>query len=721
MEFIEQMGIASWTTFWIPIMIWSFFAVLAALFLRALKLHPTANYYSRVAVLFSLPIGIIALNLMPVPAVITHENLIYPLVVTIYEVSSLPELVVGAENQQTEMSQSYSGMFWLGLVNILGLMVTLSLLLRHVYHHTSLVLLRRNGLQAACDDVQQLASEVADQMQVSHRNITICTSGNATIPYTFGWKKPVIVLPNQNFSTEKLKSLLAHEIMHVKRGDFQIEWLVQVVCAFTWFHPLVPVYVRDIHRFREMSCDAEVISGMIVDPRTYASLLLDFVSGGRQPSLSVMISMATPTSKLKERVTAMQFYTKSPEIHNKTRSRSLMFSVSVLVILTSLLTISGIDVLKPSDSQVSLNDNFDGGFITAASDSVFMVVEKMPEPIGGMMAIYEHVRYPDSARRDGIQGRVVIQFVVNEEGNVEDPQVIRSVREDVDSAALQAIKNVRFSPGLQRGQPVKVQFQLPIEFRIQNSGDQGERSAPPPPPPAPPSPSSSSTPDSHSGPETFTVVEKMPEPIGGMEAIYENIRYPEIARMAGIEGRVIVQFLVNKEGDVVDPIILRGIGGGADEAAIAAIKDVKFEPGMQRGQPVNVLFQLPIVFQLPDNPEAEARRAEFGTPVIVVRYLEDAQGAPRVSGKVLDSRNETPLARANVAIYPSSESGQPAPGVATDEHGNFTFTNDISDGVYTVRVSYVGFENIYATVNLRSNGNVARLELKLARKVHEIE
>lgn len=250
MEFIEQIGVVSWTTFWVPLMIWSFFAVLAALFLRALKLHPTANYYSRVAVLFSLPIGIIALNLIPAPAVITHENLIYPLVVTIYEVSSLPELVVGAESQQTELSQSYSGMFWLGLVNILGLMVTLLLLLRHAFHHTSLVLLRRNVLKPASDDVQQLASELVNQMHISHRNITFCTSENANIPYTFGWRKPVIVLPKQKFSTEKLKSLLAHEIMHVKRGDFQIEWLVQVVRAFTWFHPLVPVYVRDIHRFR---------------------------------------------------------------------------------------------------------------------------------------------------------------------------------------------------------------------------------------------------------------------------------------------------------------------------------------------------------------------------------------------------------------------------------------------------------------------------------------
>jgi protein TonB len=99
-------------------------------------------------------------------------------------------------------------------------------------------------------------------------------------------------------------------------------------------------------------------------------------------------------------------------------------------------------------------------------------------------------------------------------------------------------------------------------------------------------------------PEIFIVVERMPEPAGGMDAIYRRVKYPEIARKAGIEGRVVLQFIVDERGNVVNPTVIRGIGGGCDEAAIDAIRGVKFTPGMQRGRPVKVQFQLPIVFRL---------------------------------------------------------------------------------------------------------------------------
>lgn len=98
--------------------------------------------------------------------------------------------------------------------------------------------------------------------------------------------------------------------------------------------------------------------------------------------------------------------------------------------------------------------------------------------------------------------------------------------------------------------------------------------------------------------EFILVPEHMPEPIGGMEAIYRRVTYPEIARETGIEGRVVLQFIVDERGNVVNPIVIRGIGGGCDEAALDAIQDVKFKPGLQRGRPVKVQFQLPIVFRL---------------------------------------------------------------------------------------------------------------------------
>ncbi len=115
--------------------------------------------------------------------------------------------------------------------------------------------------------------------------------------------------------------------------------------------------------------------------------------------------------------------------------------------------------------------------------------------------------------------------------------------------------------------------------------------APPPPPPK----EEKSTSEE---PEYFVAVEEMPEPIGGITAIQSKIVYPEIAKRAGVEGKVYVKAYVDKKGDVTKAVILRGIGAGCDEAALKAVKETKFKPGKQRGKPVNVMISIPVVFKL---------------------------------------------------------------------------------------------------------------------------
>ena len=96
----------------------------------------------------------------------------------------------------------------------------------------------------------------------------------------------------------------------------------------------------------------------------------------------------------------------------------------------------------------------------------------------------------------------------------------------------------------------------------------------------------------------FLAVEQMPELIGGLAGLQRSIRYPEMARRAGIEGKVTVQFIVTEDGTVESPRVIRGIGGGCDEEALRAVKQAKFEPGRQRGKPVRVQYSLPVVFRL---------------------------------------------------------------------------------------------------------------------------
>jgi TonB family protein len=103
--------------------------------------------------------------------------------------------------------------------------------------------------------------------------------------------------------------------------------------------------------------------------------------------------------------------------------------------------------------------------------------------------------------------------------------------------------------------------------------------------------------------EVFTIVEVMPEFPGGNEklstVLSQRIQYPDFARDNNIQGKVYVQFVVNKDGSISDVKVMRGIGGGCDEEAVRAIKTLpKWKPGEQRGKPVRTRFILPVSFHL---------------------------------------------------------------------------------------------------------------------------
>jgi protein TonB len=99
----------------------------------------------------------------------------------------------------------------------------------------------------------------------------------------------------------------------------------------------------------------------------------------------------------------------------------------------------------------------------------------------------------------------------------------------------------------------------------------------------------------------FVAVEEMPYPIGGINAIQQHIIYPEIAKRAGIEGKVFILAYVDEDGTVTKAEILKRIGGGCDEAAAKAVLQTKFSPGKQRGKPVKVKVMIPIRFELAED------------------------------------------------------------------------------------------------------------------------
>ncbi|WP_412068224.1 TonB family protein [Rubrivirga sp. IMCC43871] len=215
---------------------------------------------------------------------------------------------------------------------------------------------------------------------------------------------------------------------------------------------------------------------------------------------------------------------------------------------------------------------------SVADGEILEAAEVQPMLIGGMEALQRRVVYPESARREGVQGQVVIEFVVDEEGRVVDPDVLRSPAPVLARAALAAVRGSRFTPGSQDGLPVKVRFAVPITFRL-----------------ADPEPSALST-TSEASDDLDRLVQ--PQLIGGLAALQGRVVYPVDARRGGIQGQVIVEFVVDEQGGVLDPVAVRSPHPLLSAAAIEAVRQSQFVPGSLDGQPVKVQFAVPVTFRL---------------------------------------------------------------------------------------------------------------------------
>ncbi len=146
-----------------------------------------------------------------------------------------------------------------------------------------------------------------------------------------------------------------------------------------------------------------------------------------------------------------------------------------------------------------------------AQDDVYNYVEHMPE-FNGDLKLYmaSNIHYPDEARKAGVEGRVVLSFVVNEDGKVSDIQVLRGISTACDEEAIRVVKEMPdWKPAKQNGKAVKVRYTLPVIFSL-----------------------GSASPDKPKG--KFTYVEQMPSFDGNMyEFISNNIHYPDSAKKRG--------------------------------------------------------------------------------------------------------------------------------------------------------------------------------------------
>ena len=222
--------------------------------------------------------------------------------------------------------------------------------------------------------------------------------------------------------------------------------------------------------------------------------------------------------------------------------------------------------------------------------------DKNPEFPGGMKAWQEYLlktlKYPALAKANNIQGRVILSFTVGKDGSIEDIKILRGVGSGLDEEAVRVIAlSPKWIPGTKDGVPVKVSYTTPINFALTATGN----------------PATISTKPLAADVKDFSTVELLPEFIGGMAGwgkyLQSNLKYPAEAKSKNITGRVIMSFIVEKDGSLSEIKVIRGIGGGADEEALSVLQaSPNWKPGIQDGRPVRVAYTMPIFFQLAAKP-----------------------------------------------------------------------------------------------------------------------
>lgn len=296
--------------------------------------------------------------------------------------------------------------------------------------------------------------------------------------------------------------------------------------------------------------------------------------------------------------------------------------------------------------------------------------------------IYENIKYPKLARNNGIEGQCVVRMVIEKNGRISEAEVVKDIGGGCGDEAVRVIKAMnelpqKWIPGRQRGMPVRVQYLLPVKFKLEPSGEpmmviiaknssRGEivdskfvANFPPEliesihvykGPKAKekyPEAAESGVVEIHTKlntldelkqnltekvnklteDEIFKVVEEQPLFPGCntsteenekldcsktklLEYIYRNITYPQAAREAGIQGQVVIRFVVEKDGTLSNLEVVKEIGGGCGEAAKLVFdkmnqQGLKWTPAKQRGKVVRVVYNVPVKFKLEETVPAQ--------------------------------------------------------------------------------------------------------------------
>jgi TonB family protein len=229
--------------------------------------------------------------------------------------------------------------------------------------------------------------------------------------------------------------------------------------------------------------------------------------------------------------------------------------------------------------------------VIAEEGAPFVVVEEMPMFPGGdaelLAWIGKNTNYPENAKKNGIEGRVIVRFCVTDVGGIDRVSILKGVDTELDNEAVRVVKSLpAFKPGKQGGKPVNVWYMVPITFGLVKPAETSVPKTSVKPQPA--------LPAGYDNPPVFR---------GGEKAMYKFINsklvYPQSARESLVSGKVIVRFAIDALGSVGDVSVVNGINKELDAEAIRVIKLLpKWKPATLEGKPVKVGYTIPVTFKL---------------------------------------------------------------------------------------------------------------------------
>ena len=455
-ELLGHLGRLVWEPVWVPLLAWTVLALpVWAVLSRTDRLHPLAAYRLSQVVLASLPLGMLVAalpDLWPHPTAGAAASLRSVVIVPTFDMSTSASTAEGAGWQWAHVC---------GLLTLAAAGAALMQLVRLTLDLWATVQIRSQVHGSSLSSIQARARRVARRLGTT-RTFQVCLSSDAQVPMTLSGLRPTILLPTElACQPDALRMTLIHECVHLRRYDDLAHLVERAITALFAVHPLVHQLHSHIAEAREQACDAAVLDDDTTAAARYARLLLTFADGNPRPAPNTL-SLSESPSALTTRLRAMQ----------STVSRWLSSPRSLggpLLALGLFLTV-GVTACSDSVAPGTTSDPSASPEPTSKKSVLGKVrsVVDTPPDCGGLQALAKELQYPEGAQEADIEGRVVVDFIVDKNGDVLDPTVAKGVDARLDEAALAAVNSLNCEPGTHKGQPKRVKMSLPVTFKLED-------------------------------------------------------------------------------------------------------------------------------------------------------------------------------------------------------------------------------------------------------------